>query len=164
MFLETPVDLVICDLGMPELNGWEVGKRIKEICLGKGIRKTPFILLTGRSDREEIDQEERDKMAECGVDAIVGKPADIPELLKVAGRLIRGDGGRRRIRVQSLTGGGLLGPYDMRQVMERSPKRGSSSDQRTRGRHVAMESGIMMRSSREAPIAGHHFDFRLNDS
>ncbi len=88
VFLETPVDLVICDLGMPELNGWEVGKRIKEICLGKGIQKIPIILLTGSSDGEEIDREERDKMAECGVDAIVGKPVDIPELLKVAGRLI----------------------------------------------------------------------------
>jgi hypothetical protein len=28
-------------------------------------------------------------MAECGVDAIIGKPVDIPEILKVAERLMR---------------------------------------------------------------------------
>ena len=45
MFLETRVALVICDIGMPELNGWEVGKRIKEMCREKEIQKTPFILV-----------------------------------------------------------------------------------------------------------------------
>ncbi len=88
MFRDTTVDVVICDLTMPELNGWEVGKKIKEICREKGIPKTPFILLTGQSDIQDIDQEERDRMADCGVDAIVGKPVDIPELLRVAGRVI----------------------------------------------------------------------------
>ena len=35
------------DLGLDDLNGWEVGKRIKNYCLRKGLRKTPFLLYTG---------------------------------------------------------------------------------------------------------------------
>jgi CheY-like chemotaxis protein len=89
IFRETPVDLVICDLGMPEIDGWEVAKRIKEICQEKEVPKTPFILLTGESGMEDIDQEAREKMADCGVDAIIGKPVDIPDLLEVIERLMK---------------------------------------------------------------------------
>ena len=32
IFRDNQVDVVICDLGMPEMSGWEVGKKIKEIC------------------------------------------------------------------------------------------------------------------------------------
>ncbi len=84
LFQESPVDLVICDLEMPELSGWDVGKRIQEICRKNAIPKTPFVLLTGQMDTEDMRQEDREKMADCGVDAIVGKPIDIPDLLKVA--------------------------------------------------------------------------------
>jgi CheY-like chemotaxis protein len=88
IFQETPVDLVICDLGMPELDGWKVGKRIKEICEEKEVPKTPFILLTGEANLEDIDQETRQQMADCGVDTIVGKPVDIPDLLEVIAGLM----------------------------------------------------------------------------
>ena len=83
------MDLVICDLGMPGLDGLEVSRRIKKICEEEAIPKTPFVLLTGQSEREEIDQDDGEAMADCGVDAIVGKPADIPELLEVAEKLLR---------------------------------------------------------------------------
>jgi len=38
---------------------------------------------------EDIPEEDREKMADCGVDAIVGKPIDIPDLLKVAEPFIK---------------------------------------------------------------------------
>ncbi len=41
------VDVVICDLGMPGMNGWEVGKEIRETCRERKAAKTPFIMLTG---------------------------------------------------------------------------------------------------------------------
>ena len=85
---EAEVDLVICDLGLPDLDGWEVSRRIKQICMESNIPKPPFILLTGRTDRENMYQEETAGMADSGVDAIVGKPTDIPEILEVAGRLL----------------------------------------------------------------------------
>jgi len=59
VFRETPVDVVVCDQGMPELDGWEVARRVKEICRGKEIPKTLFILLTGQADMEDPDQETR---------------------------------------------------------------------------------------------------------
>jgi CheY-like chemotaxis protein len=89
VFRESPPDLVICDLGMPDLDGWEVSRRIEEICREKAVPKTPFILLTGDAEKEEIDRGHREKMTEDAVDAILAKPIDIPALLKVAEKLLR---------------------------------------------------------------------------
>ena len=70
IFNKEPVDLVICDLGMPGMNGWDVGKAIRSICREKGITKPPFVLLTGWGGQEL----EREKIAESGTDAVVAKP------------------------------------------------------------------------------------------
>ena len=47
IFNEKTVDVVVCDLGMEGMNGWEVSRAMKATCFQKGIPKTPFILLTG---------------------------------------------------------------------------------------------------------------------
>ncbi len=83
-FQAESVDLVVCDLGMPGMSGWEVGKRIKEICEDRGMLKTPFILLTGWGDRGQED----DRRIESGVDAVVEKPADVRKLIEVARQLV----------------------------------------------------------------------------
>ena len=67
----------ICDLGMPGMNGWDVGKAIRSICRDKGISKPPFVLLTGWGGQEL----EREKIAESGTDAVVAKPIDSAALL-----------------------------------------------------------------------------------
>ncbi len=53
LFQDNNFDLVICDLGMPGLTGWQVGQEIKSICKNRGISKTPFILLTGWSGQSK---------------------------------------------------------------------------------------------------------------
>jgi PAS domain S-box-containing protein len=78
-------DLVICDLGMPEVSGWDVGARIKEICAAKNLPKTPFILLTGWID-QFLD---KSRLNESGVDKTARKPILVPELLKLASGLIK---------------------------------------------------------------------------
>jgi PAS domain S-box-containing protein len=78
-FDEAHVDLVICDLAMPDMNGWEVGKAIIEICRNKAIAKPPFIILTGWADQAH-DQR---NISDSGVDAIVQKPVDIAKLIEV---------------------------------------------------------------------------------
>ncbi len=78
IYSQTPVDVVVCDLGMPEMDGWQVGKAIKDICTEKGIPKTPFILLTGWS--EQLDDPGR--MAAAGVNRVLGKPVVLTELLQ----------------------------------------------------------------------------------
>ena len=77
IFNKEPVDLVICDLGMPGMNGWDVGKAIRSVCQEKGITKPPFVLLTGWGGQEL----EREKIAESGTDAVVAKPIDPAALL-----------------------------------------------------------------------------------
>ncbi|MBM4329150.1 MAG: PAS domain S-box protein [Deltaproteobacteria bacterium] len=79
IFKENPVDLVICDLGMPGMTGWEVGKGIGAICRERGAPKTPFILLTGWGGQKT----EKEKMAESGVDVVMEKPLNIKKLLEV---------------------------------------------------------------------------------
>jgi len=79
IFKENPVDLVICDLGMPGINGWEVAKRVRSTCEERHISKTPFILLTGWGGQKT----EVRKIAESGVDAVVEKPINLENILKI---------------------------------------------------------------------------------
>jgi CheY-like chemotaxis protein len=74
------VSVVICDLGMPGMNGWQLGKAIKQVCDQMGVPKTPFIILTGWSDQTS----EAGKIRESGVDAVVRKPLNMDRLLEVA--------------------------------------------------------------------------------
>jgi two-component system cell cycle sensor histidine kinase/response regulator CckA len=84
LFKDNPPDVVICDLGMPGMNGWEVGKRISAICQEQGVPKTPFILLTGWPGQET----ETEKMAESGVDFVVGKPLRIRNIREVVQKVV----------------------------------------------------------------------------
>jgi len=84
IFESQTVDAVVCDLGMPGMNGWQVGARIKEICLKKGLPKPPFIILTGWADQiAEIE-----KIHESGVDAVIEKPVVTNKLLELIKEMI----------------------------------------------------------------------------
>jgi CheY-like chemotaxis protein len=62
-----PFDLVITDLGMPDVNGWDVARAVKS-----GRRGLPVLLLTGWADAVE---------AGVGrVDAVIKKPFDMTKL------------------------------------------------------------------------------------
>jgi two-component system, cell cycle sensor histidine kinase and response regulator CckA len=82
---ENQVDVVICDLGMPQTSGWEVGKKIKEICAERSTAKTPFIILTGWGGQIL----EKDKITESGVDFVLEKPVDISKLLTAIQEAVR---------------------------------------------------------------------------
>lgn len=76
-------DLVVCDLGMPEISGWDVGKSIKEICRDRGVPKTPFIMMTSWID-QFLD---KSRLKASGVDRTARKPILAPELLRLASSL-----------------------------------------------------------------------------
>ena len=78
IFTQHTIDLVICDLRMPGMTGWEVGKSIKSTCRERSIPKTPFIMLTGWGGQ----QTEVTKIEESGVDAVVEKPISVGDLMK----------------------------------------------------------------------------------
>jgi PAS domain S-box-containing protein len=84
LFESQGADVVVSDLGMPGMNGWELGERVMRICGAKGWKKPLFILLTGWG-KEVVTQ---NKMTESGVDFVIQKPIDVPRLLDVIRRMM----------------------------------------------------------------------------
>ncbi len=84
IFKTNPIDVVICDLGMEEMNGWDVSKAVKNLCEEQGIPKTPFILLTGWGE----DAAQVKDLESIGVDRIETKPVDIKGLDRVVQELV----------------------------------------------------------------------------
>lgn len=71
--LKTPFDLVICDIMMPQLDGYGV---LHLLSKHKETRDTPFIFLTAKSERTDFR-----KGMEMGADDYLTKPFDGIELL-----------------------------------------------------------------------------------
>src|SRR5580692_10461577 len=71
--LKTPFDLVICDIMMPQLDGYGV---LHLLSKHKETRDTPFIFLTAKSERTDFR-----KGMEMGADDYLTKPFDDIELL-----------------------------------------------------------------------------------
>lgn len=84
IFERTPVDVIVCDLGMPEMDGWEVGEAIKKMCAEKGQPRTPFILLTGWGQQAEVEA----KIAASGVDRVVQKPISLSQLTETLKQVV----------------------------------------------------------------------------
>ena len=82
-FRSQNIDVVISDLGMPNVTGWDVGREIRKICESRGIPKAPFILLTGWGNQ----QGEEERILESGVDEVVMKPVDLGNLLTVIDKI-----------------------------------------------------------------------------
>ncbi|MGZ3409819.1 MAG: response regulator [Xanthobacteraceae bacterium] len=61
-----PLDLIISDFNMPEMDGLALLRAVRG---HRAIRKLPFILLTGRGDRELVV-----KAAQAGVNNYLVKP------------------------------------------------------------------------------------------
>ena len=70
--------MVLTDLGMPGMSGWEVCRRIKEIS-----PHTPVGMITGWG--MELN---RSKMEEYGLDFIISKPFDFNQILNVVAETI----------------------------------------------------------------------------
>lgn len=83
LFNEHEIDLVISDLGMPNMTGWELGKEIMRLCQARKIPKVPFILLTGWGNQQGEEQ----KIIESGVDEVVMKPIDLSKIMLVIDKI-----------------------------------------------------------------------------
>jgi DNA-binding response OmpR family regulator len=78
LFFERRPDLVVLDLGLPELDGWEVLARIRE------LSEVPILVLT--ADRE---QRQKVRGLDGGADDYVTKPFDKEELVARIRALLR---------------------------------------------------------------------------
>ncbi len=78
MYENNLYDIVLCDLAMPKLNGWQVAKFIREYDAVRKRTKTPVVLITGY----ELDPDNTDYKNE-GVDFILNKPIEFDRLYKI---------------------------------------------------------------------------------
>ena len=81
MALEQIPDLIICDIMMPELDGYGVLHLAQK---NSALRNVPFIFLTARSERAEIR-----KGMDLGADDYITKPFDGSELLNAVERRLK---------------------------------------------------------------------------
>jgi len=68
--LQWSFDIIILDIMMPVMDGWEAMKKIRE------TKETPIIMLTARDSVEE-----KIKALDLGADDYINKPFDIAELI-----------------------------------------------------------------------------------
>ena len=79
-YIEWAPDLILMDLRMPVMDGYEASRRIKSMDKG---RHTPIIALTASS----VDSDQR-KMESAGIQAIIRKPFKENELLETIGNIL----------------------------------------------------------------------------
>jgi signal transduction histidine kinase/CheY-like chemotaxis protein len=84
MFERSPerYDLILMDLQMPVMDGYEAARRIREAHLPRA-RTIPIVAMTANVFREDIER----TMA-CGMNAHLGKPVELPKLLAMLRRYV----------------------------------------------------------------------------
>jgi PAS domain S-box-containing protein len=78
----TPVDLVLLDVGLPDFDGFEVCRRIRELPHGKTVP----VLLTSAA---YVERDDRVRGLEGGADAYLVEPVEAAELLATIRALLR---------------------------------------------------------------------------
>lgn len=101
---QTPPDLVVLDVMMPGMDGWEVCRRLRQ---GSSV---PVIMLTAKG--EEIDKLLGFRL---GVDDYVTKPFSFAELVARVGAVLARTT-RAPIKSHSITSGDLTIDFDQRRV------------------------------------------------
>ncbi|MFA6079281.1 MAG: response regulator [Candidatus Omnitrophota bacterium] len=78
--LEKP-DLIVLDIAMPEMNGYDVCIKLKE---NKDLKDTPVIILTAKFQPNDIEFGR-----EVGADAYLTKPLELDTLLNKVNELLK---------------------------------------------------------------------------
>ncbi len=73
-------DLILLDVNLPEIDGWEVARRLKAEAVTRHI---PVVALTAHAMASD-----RDKALEAGCDGYETKPVDFPRLLSTMEALL----------------------------------------------------------------------------
>jgi excisionase family DNA binding protein len=78
---EEPPDLILLDVMMPEVDGWEMLSRVRE---RHGVESIPVIMFSGK-----VDERSAAEAAERGAQAFIGKPFDPQQLIESTKQLLR---------------------------------------------------------------------------
>ena len=82
LFSKTSPDLVLCDINMPKLDGFEVLSKLKTLVGASEF--PPFIFLSAKTDKQHINHG-----LSLGAVDFVSKPYSAPELLKLIDRWLK---------------------------------------------------------------------------
>ncbi len=83
---DADIDLVICDIEMPEMNGYEFVRRVRYGTVPR-FKDVPILILTGHSTEKNVQRARTHK-----IDSFVTKPATV-DMLKVQIRNLLATGG-----------------------------------------------------------------------
>jgi len=78
---EEPPDLILLDVMMPEVDGWEMLRRVRE---RHGVDSIPVIMFSGKVDEQTAEAAE-----DRGAQAFIGKPFDPQQLIQSTKQLLR---------------------------------------------------------------------------
>ena len=78
-------DLILMDMSLPKIDGWEATRQIKASDFGNAI---PIIALTAHAMASD-----REKAVDAGCDDYDTKPVELPRLLGKMEKLLNGDAG-----------------------------------------------------------------------
>jgi CheY-like chemotaxis protein len=84
---ERPPDLVVLDIGLPDMDGWEVLRHVRE---GDRTQTLPVLVLTGLGD------EKAEAAKTLGADEFVAKPVSPPVIIGIVQELLGQRAGRAR--------------------------------------------------------------------
>src|SRR5262249_1721828 len=91
-----PFDLVLMDLQMPEMNGFEVTATIRKWEKEKGVQ-CPIIAMTAHAMKGD-----RERCLEVGMDGYVSKPIQVKELLEAIEKVVTSPGEKLATEGQSV--------------------------------------------------------------
>lgn len=77
---DTPVDLILLDIGLPWINGFELGQMLKE---HRDLKKIPLVFCSGKATAEDIKE-----AFNIGANDFIKKPFDIEKLKKTIATLL----------------------------------------------------------------------------
>jgi two-component system chemotaxis response regulator CheY len=80
----TRIDVIICDINMPNLDGISMAKQIQQICQTRGFIMPPVFALTTET-KPELKVEGK----KAGVIAWIAKPFDGPKLLQAISTILK---------------------------------------------------------------------------
>lgn len=84
-FKKTQPHLILMDVVMPQMNGWETCVRIRRAAQTQAV---PIIIMTSKNTPQDMLQS-----FEVGADEFIAKPINIGELLGMISRLLPSNGG-----------------------------------------------------------------------